>query len=105
MQQHRLRETASFLICTCTPVSYTHLDVYKRQREESPLGRGDVVDGSYCFNQLCSGAFDDFKRAFQLGKLPSAAPPGEDVYKRQEEIKGVLAEIWRLQRLSLLKAL
>ena len=42
------------------------------------------------FNQLCSGAFDDFKRAFQLGKLPSAAPPGDIAERIIRRVKPVM---------------
>ena len=42
------------------------------------------------FNQLCGGAFDGFKRAFQFGKLPPAAPPGDVAERIVRRVKPVM---------------
>ena len=104
---------------SAVPVSYTHLDVYKRQINLSPnisSHLSSLVKLSISVTKKVYKSSDTEKYVYELkdnryietvfikrrdGCLLYTSAYQEDI----EEIKGVLAEIWRLQRLSLLKAL
>ena len=83
------------------PVSYTHLDVYKRQGDEATgwsIGWkvnlwARLLDGNHAFwiinNMLKLLPGDEVKEAYPQGRtypnLFDAHPPFQDVYKRQNK--------------------
>ena len=67
-----------------TPVSYTHLDVYKRQRDAHALlhAAGELL-GQRLFKALQPDQVDIFLRVCLTGGLIPVSYTHLDVYKRQ----------------------
>ena len=56
-------------------VSYTHLDVYKRQGKESPYRNRSIEENLKLFEEMKEGKYQDGEKAVSYTHL--------DVYKRQ----------------------
>ena len=57
------------LLSACTPVSYTHLDVYKRQLYYRGISVEDIVDAH---QQAGTFGYEEVAYLLLLGKLPTA---------------------------------
>ena len=77
------------------PVSYTHLDVYKRQ---APDQQAITEEATEYFNQMMDGDFETFFNALPQG-VQAVSYTHLDVYKRQDPKGGTLDQCGRfLQR-------
>ena len=69
------------ILCYSGTVSYTHLDVYKRQIEKKNIGEVEVKDNQIIFTDK------DQKNIYKTGLMNDPNPVSYthlDVYKRQE---------------------
>ena len=69
------------------PVSYTHLDVYKRQVLGSSVSYAQTLTAGQAQKSAQADAFLDYEKALITGGLDAATPVSYthlDVYKRQQ---------------------
>ena len=91
-----------FLIPHIFPVSYTHLDVYKRQDISCSVGVTFVETPRVIFDEISVSYthLDVYKRqAYLLAKFKNEGveivkEPGEDVYKRQPKFMVSIQHIY-----------